>query len=108
MDGGLNRGEFPLSIPQMQKAIDIPLQLYAPYFCPNSDYFNSTSNWTSTRSSLNVTDCSYYGFQDVVPEQSRQFYDWFFQKGLEVGMVSFEPDFMNQVGGCCPQLQPST
>ena len=65
VDGGLNRNKFPLSIPDMQKAIDIPLQLYAPYFCPNSTYFdnnNKDSMWTSIRSDTTLPGCDAFDF----------------------------------------------
>jgi hypothetical protein len=48
--------------------------------------------------------CGSYGFQDVSPDQSRKFYDWFFAKGIAVGMKSFEPDFMNQNYNCVPEF----
>ena len=83
----------------------VPLQLYAPYFCPTSEYFsrvNPSSNWTSVISSHNISGCHGYGFQDVTPLESLEFYRWFFAKGKAAGMVSFEPDFMNQV---CPFIR---
>lgn len=48
-------------------------QLYAPYFCPTSDYFSRvdpSSNWTSVISSHNISGCNGYGFQDVEPSES--------------------------------------
>jgi len=48
--------------------------------------------------------CSFYGFQDITPSESRSFYDWFFAKGVAVGMKSFEPDFMNQNYNCVPDF----
>ena len=93
-------GAYPLPLKQFQQALGVPLQLYAPYFCPGSEYFsrnNASSPWHSVLSDTSLDGCSFYGFQDVEPAQSRQFYDWFFAKGEDVGMVSFEPDFMNQV-----------
>ncbi|CAK0845740.1 unnamed protein product [Prorocentrum cordatum] len=104
VDGGLG-GQYPLPLPSFHKALGLPLQLYAPYFCPSSEYFNATSQWTSVKSDASV--CPGYDFQDVAPHQSRAFYDWFFAKGLTVGMVSFEPDFMNQNYNCVPAFTRS-
>ncbi len=47
------------------------------------------------------------GFQDVEPSQSLEFYRWFFAKGQDAGMVSFEPDFMNQNYNCVPDFVES-
>ena len=55
------------------EALGIPLQLYAPYFCPESKYFSRvdpSSNWTSVVSDTSIDGCSFYGFQDVEPSQS--------------------------------------
>lgn len=101
------RGVFPMDEGAFQKELGIPLQLYAPYFCPESKYFqrnNPESQWIGVTSDNNLTGCSFYGFQDATPQESRKFYDWFFQKGLDVGMVSFEPDFMNQNYNCVPDF----
>ncbi|KAH8056649.1 hypothetical protein JL722_7490 [Aureococcus anophagefferens] len=46
VDGGL-RSQYPLSVGELSRAFDAPVQLYAPYFCPGSDYFNETSPWTA-------------------------------------------------------------
>jgi len=35
IDGGLSN-QHPLDLTSFQKALGIPLQLYAPYFCPDS------------------------------------------------------------------------
>ena len=100
-------GAYPMPLKQFQQALGVPLQLYAPYFCPGSEYFsrnNASSPWTSVVSDTTLDGCGSYGFQDVEPAQSRQFYDWFFAKGQDVGMVSFEPDFMNQNYNCVPEF----
>ena len=76
------------------KAVGVPLQLYAPYFCPG--YFNSTSPWKSFTSDTNLTGCHDYNFEDVSSQQSRAFHDDMFGRGAAAGMASFEPDFMNQ------------
>ena len=107
VDGGLG-GQYPdFFSKQVQSAIGVPLQLYAPYFCPGSNYFNNT-NWTSIKSDTSLQGCRDYAFENVSPGQSRAFYDWFFAKGENVGMVSFEPDFMNQNYNCMPEFIEST
>jgi hypothetical protein len=106
-------GSFPLPVKEFHKALGLPLQLYAPYFCPASEYFNGSipagrsKAWTPVKSSLKLPGCSYYGFQDIAPSESREFYDWFFAKGIDAGMASFEPDFMNQNYNCVPAFVES-
>jgi hypothetical protein len=87
-----------------QKDLDLPLQLYAPYFCNNTDYFNGSTPYTAVESNVSIDGCGHYHFLDVSPDQSRDFYDWFFAKGEAVNMVSFEPDFMNQNYNCVPEF----
>ena len=89
----------------IQRALGLPLQLYAPYFCPENDYFagaGGNGTWPGVRSDPNLTACADYDFWDAAPHASKDFYDWFFAKGTAVGMASFEPDFMNQV---CPFIR---
>ena len=107
VDGGLGL-QYPVNLQTFQQALGIPLQLYAPYFCPTSSYFSNHTNWTSVSSDPSLPSCSGFDFQNVKPSQSRQFYGWFFDKGLEVGMSSFEPDFMNQNFNCVPDFIKST
>ena len=102
VDGGLGP-MYPMPLADFQRALDIPLQLYAPYFCPQSPYFhndNDQTHWTSVVSDRSLPGCDSYAFQDVSPSQSRAFYDWFFEKGKAIGMISYEPDFMNQNFNC--------
>ena len=107
IDGGLSN-QYPLDLTSFQKALGIPLQLYAPYFCPDSPYFDSpehASKWKSVSSDTSLPGCNDYAFEDVHPDQSREFYDWFFGRGIEkAGMTSFEPDFMNQNYNCVPEF----
>ena len=72
----------------VERCIEITsfLSVFLRYFCPESDYFNDTSQWTSVHSDMNISGCGNYGFQNVEPSQSRAFYDWFFAKGKAVGM----------------------
>ena len=93
--------QFPVPEPEFQKALGIPLQLYAPYFCDQSEYFtrvnaSASPPWQSYQSDITLPGCGGFGFQDVIANQSLDFYRWFYKKGVETGMVSFEPDFMNQ------------
>eukprot|EP00954_Amorphochlora_amoebiformis_P022460 1353473-Amorphochlora_amoeboformis.AAC.2 len=48
VDGGLS-SQYPLSVKELHDAVGVPLQLYAPYFCPNSPYFNQSTKWESVR-----------------------------------------------------------
>mmetsp|Transcript_37414 Transcript_37414/g.82037 ORF Transcript_37414/g.82037 Transcript_37414/m.82037 type:complete len:879 (-) Transcript_37414:48-2684(-) len=107
-DGGLGPN-YPLPLEEFQKALGLPLQLYAPYFCPINDYFNSTGsrNWNGVTSDPSVPGCNDYNFWDANSNNSKDFYDWFFAKGTAVGMVSFEPDFMNQNRNCVPDFRRS-
>lgn len=117
VDGGLDRRRYPLDLENFQRAVGVPLQLYAPYFCPGSPYFEGRKNnsltpgktWKSVHSNTSLPGCSDFDFQDVHPSQSRAFYDWFFERGIKAGgMVSFEPDFMNQNFNCVPEFIHST
>jgi len=108
--GGLGK-RYPMPLDQFHEAVGVPLQLYAPYFCPGSPYFNGTSTgkqWNMVSSDTTLPGCGDYAFEDVAPDQSREFYDWFFASGKEVGMFSFEPDFMNQNYNCVPDFIETT
>jgi len=86
-----------MDLKSFQAAVGVPLQLYAPYFCPGSEYFNNTK-WKAVKSDTSLPGCHDYAFEDVSPAQSKAFYDDMFDRGVkEAGMASFEPDFMNQV-----------
>jgi hypothetical protein len=108
-DGGLGPN-FPMSLGEFQRALGLPLQFYAPYFCFGSAYFNGTSSdgapvWPGVRSDPSLPGCTGYRFWDVEPSMSEVFYDWLFSKGKAVGMVSYEPDFMNQNRNCMPAFR---
>eukprot|EP01060_Flectonema_neradi_P001954 TRINITY_DN1119_c2_g1_i1.p1 TRINITY_DN1119_c2_g1~~TRINITY_DN1119_c2_g1_i1.p1 ORF type:complete len:771 (+),score=173.81 TRINITY_DN1119_c2_g1_i1:44-2314(+) len=102
-DGGTG-GNYPVPLPQFHEDLGIPMQYYAPYFCPENSYFPNKTQWTGTRSDTNISGCGSYDFWDVTHTQSRDFYNWFFQKGIDAGMASFEPDFMNQNYNCVPEF----
>ncbi|KAH8045728.1 hypothetical protein JL721_12556 [Aureococcus anophagefferens] len=63
VDGGLG-SQYPLSVGELSRAFDAPVQLYAPYFCPGSDYFNETSPWTALVSNTSREGCRDYAFED--------------------------------------------
>ena len=107
VDGGLGK-QYPMDLNTFQEALGLPLQLYAPYFCPGSNYFDSAehlSEWKSVSSDPTLPGCDGFAFENVEPSQSRAFYDWFLDKGVQnAGMVSFETDFMNQNHNCVPDF----
>lgn len=103
-DGGSDPNHYPLDVATFQKALDVPLQLYAPYFCPGSGYFGSDSNWTSVVSDTNLPSCSDFAFETINSKQSKEFFLWFLRKGVSAGMISFESDFMNQNANCIPEF----
>ena len=107
IDGGLS-DRYPVSVKDMQHAIGIPLQLYAPYFCPHSPYFNETSKWAKVSSNTSFPSCAGFDFEDVLPKQSRAFYDELFDRGIAAGMKSYESDFMNQNYNCVPEFVTTT
>jgi hypothetical protein len=104
VDGGIDKRHYPLDISDLQKAMEMPLQLYCPYFCPTTSYFDQYSNWTSVSSDTTLPGCKSYDFRNVAPEQSKRFYGWFLDKGIKAGMTSFESDFMNQNFNCVPDF----
>jgi hypothetical protein len=108
---------YPLSIKEFQNELaqhrglkpgEFPLQLYTPYFCNDSQYFDhsrqSNPSWKHVESNTSIDGCGHYHFLNAHPDESRAFYDWYFAKGEAVGMVSFEPDFMNQNYNCVPDF----
>ena len=108
-DGGLGPN-YPLSLREFHQALGLPLQFYAPYFCFGSTYFNRTSSngapvWPGVRSNPSLPGCNGYDFWDIEPSMSEVFYDWLFSTGKSAGMVSYEPDFMNQNRNCMPAFR---
>ena len=101
-DGGQDPNNYPLDTKAFQKALGIPLQLYAPYFCPNSTrYFQPDTPWKSVASNPNLPGCSGFAFETVRASDSKAFFEWFLDKGIENGgMASFESDFMDQNVNC--------
>jgi hypothetical protein len=101
-DGGEDPNDYPLDTRAFQKALGIPLQLYAPYFCPNSiKYFQPDTPWLSVASNPNLPGCSGFAFETVRASDSKAFFEWFLAKGIENGgMASFESDFMDQNANC--------
>ena len=107
VDGGLGK-QYPMDLNTFQEALGLPLQLYAPYFCPGNNYFDSTehpSEWKSVSSDPTLPGCNGFAFENVEASQSRAFYNWFLDKGVQnAGMISFETDFMNQNHNCVPDF----
>ena len=101
-DGGQDKNEYPLDTGTFQKALGVPLQLYAPYFCPNSTkYFKPHTSWKSVLSNPKLPGCKDFAFETMDPTDSKEFFTWFMKKGTEkAGMASFETDFMNQNVNC--------
>jgi len=76
--------KVPMGIPAFQKAMGVPLQLYAPYFCATSTYPN---NFSMIRSDTTLPGCNGFDFYDASPEGSRAFYDYLFDLGASYGMT---------------------
>jgi hypothetical protein len=76
--------KVPMGIPAFQKAMGVPLQLYAPYFCATSTY---PSNFSMIRSDTSLPGCNGFDFYDASPEGSRAFYDYLFDLGASYGMT---------------------
>jgi hypothetical protein len=87
-----NPKKVPMGVQAFQKALGLPLQLYAPYFCATSAY---PSNFTMVRSDTTLPGCSDFDFFDAAPESSRLFYEFLLGLGRDYGMTMFEPDFLN-------------
>jgi hypothetical protein len=103
VDGGLSK-QYPMDLTSFQKALGLPLQLYAPYFCPGSPYFQSRK-FKSVPSDTSLPGCKQFAFENVQPSQSRSFYDSFLSRGKKkAGMISFETDFMNENYNCVPEF----
>ncbi len=105
-DDGQDRNKYPIDTKDFQKALGIPLQLYAPYFCPNTTgYFQPDTPWNSLSSNPQLPGCSHYNFETAGASDSKAFFEWFLNKGIEnAGMVSFESDFMNQNANCVDEF----
>lgn len=84
-----------------QKALGLPLQLYAPYFCATSAYPN---NFTMIRSDTTLPGCNSMDFYDAAPEESRAFYEFLLGLGSDYGATMFEPDFLNANHVCVPRF----
>jgi hypothetical protein len=103
-DGGQDRNHYPLDTKDFRQALGVPLQLYAPYFCPNSTYFGKGYPWQAVISNPDLPGCQDFAFETVRSEDSKMFFKWFIQKGIDAGMKSFETDFMNQNVNCVPDF----
>ncbi|KAL3909493.1 MAG: hypothetical protein SGILL_008068, partial [Bacillariaceae sp.] len=105
-DGGGQNSNYPMDLKDLQKALGVPLQLYSPYFCPNSTYFGSNTrhNWRSVSSNPDLPGCSGFAFETASASESKDFFSWYMAKGISAGMQSFESDFMNQNINCVQEF----
>ena len=108
VDGGQSKA-YPLSVGGLHKALGLPMQLYAPYFCNDSIYFESISRsplggWSHVTSNTSLPGCSDFLFKLPAANVAYAFYRSFFKRGKSAGMVSFEPDFMNQNYNCIDEF----
>ena len=112
IDGGENSKQFPLSVGELHAALGIPLQLYAPYFCNNSQYFQPGAKplggWSAYTSDTTLPGCGSYFFKVPTVADAPAFYEQLFARGAAAGMASFEPDFMNQNYNCMPEFVEDT
>jgi hypothetical protein len=111
-DDGQDRNHYPLHTKDFQRALGVPLQLYAPYFCPDSIYFHNTEtphpHFDSVSSNTLLPGCSGFNFETANSMNSYEFFSWFLKKGIDAGMTSFESDFMNQNVNCVDEFVQST
>ena len=105
-DGGQDPNKYPLDTKEFHKALGVPLQLYAPYFCPNTtEYFQPDTPFKSLKSNTDLPGCSDFAFEMVRASDSKAFFEWFLTKGIQkAGMASFESDFMNQNVNCVEEF----
>eukprot|EP01062_Namystynia_karyoxenos_P063795 TRINITY_DN5658_c0_g2_i1.p1 TRINITY_DN5658_c0_g2~~TRINITY_DN5658_c0_g2_i1.p1 ORF type:complete len:820 (+),score=221.94 TRINITY_DN5658_c0_g2_i1:112-2460(+) len=99
-----NATKYPMDTGAFQRAVGVPLQLYAPYWCADTPYAvvnGGPFNMVSSNSSL--PGCGPSFFRNAAPDQALLFYRWFFGKyARRYGMVSFEPDFLQENYQCTP------
>ena len=96
-----NTTKFPSGY-QIAKEIELPFQLYAPYFCMDTPY---AKDWPMLASDTTLPGCGGYGFKTAKPDDSEAFYKWFMEFGkTHWGMTSFEPDFLKQNFECIPEF----
>jgi hypothetical protein len=93
--------KVPMGMAAFQKALGLPLQLYAPYFCADSPY---PQNFSMVRSDTSLPGCNHMDFYDAAPEASRDFYEFLLSLGQDYGMTMFEPDFLNANHVCVPRF----
>eukprot|EP01060_Flectonema_neradi_P028341 TRINITY_DN3809_c0_g1_i3.p1 TRINITY_DN3809_c0_g1~~TRINITY_DN3809_c0_g1_i3.p1 ORF type:complete len:799 (+),score=172.91 TRINITY_DN3809_c0_g1_i3:63-2399(+) len=100
---GTNHTKYPIDVKQFSEDINLPLQLYAPYFCDDTTYAKQNGGqWDMMESSAELNGCS-GTFMNAKPDVAKSFYDWFFTKYItEYGMIGYEPDFLQQNYECNP------
>ena len=105
----ITNNRYPMPLADFHSKLGIPLQLYAPYFCNDTKYARDNGgNFTMVTSDTSLPGCKDFLFKDPAPEESRRFYDWLYAYGKAFGMVSYEPDFMNQNYNCMPTFTKDT
>eukprot|EP00117_Sycon_ciliatum_P018384 scpid44594/ scgid17018/ len=97
-----------MTVAEFQQKLGVPIQLYAPYFCNGTQYAKSNGgNFTMVQSNNSLPGCKMFVFKDAAPDTAYDFYTWLFHYGKAMGMVSFEPDFLNQNYNCMPAFRES-
>eukprot|EP01060_Flectonema_neradi_P027449 TRINITY_DN37043_c0_g1_i1.p1 TRINITY_DN37043_c0_g1~~TRINITY_DN37043_c0_g1_i1.p1 ORF type:complete len:774 (+),score=131.92 TRINITY_DN37043_c0_g1_i1:61-2382(+) len=103
-DWETNTTKYPIETSKFQKMLDLPLQLYAPHFCPDTPYAKVNGGLFD----MIPSNASYPGctpFLNAKPSESEDFYNWFFdQYQTRYGMNGFEQDFMNLNYKCVPEF----
>jgi len=101
-------GKYPMGIAEFQHALDKPLQLYLPYLCNNSDY-STDKQWNWIYSDTTLSGCKNWGFLEIEPSQSKEWFEWVFNKSIvEYGMRSFEVDFLDANYKCIREFVSDT
>eukprot|EP01060_Flectonema_neradi_P028342 TRINITY_DN3809_c0_g1_i4.p1 TRINITY_DN3809_c0_g1~~TRINITY_DN3809_c0_g1_i4.p1 ORF type:complete len:713 (+),score=144.30 TRINITY_DN3809_c0_g1_i4:179-2317(+) len=102
---GTNHTKYPIDVKQFSEDINLPLQLYAPYFCNDTTYAKQNGGqWDMISSSPELPEC-HGTFMNAKPDVAKSFYDWFFNKYMtEYGMIGYELDFTKQNYVCTPEF----
>jgi hypothetical protein len=97
----VNKTKVPMGLPAFQAALDMPLQLYAPYFCADTIYAKANGGaWDFIASDTSLPGCHPYDFKLPEPSAAKAFYKEFFSFGMQQSnghMAGYEPDFLHQV-----------
>jgi hypothetical protein len=96
-----NAHKVPGGIQAFQRALGLPLQLYAPYLCNTTDY---VQNFTLIRSNPALPGCAAYDFYNPAPEHALEYFSFLMDLVLDYGGTLFEPDFLHQNHLCMDEL----